>query len=71
MPRRANAELRARMRASDNYFPAIEDLADELVLGVDHDGGPLTRHRVNAIADRLGFSLHSVPNLPQSTRSVT
>ena len=69
--RRANADLRARMRASDNYFPAIEDLADELVLGVDHDGGPLTRHRVNAIADRLGFSLHSVPNLPQSTRSVT
>jgi XRE family transcriptional regulator, fatty acid utilization regulator len=69
--RRANADLRARMRASDNYFPAIEDLADELVLSVDHDGGPLTRHRVNAIADRLGFSLHSVPNLPQSTRSVT
>src|SRR5688572_3994655 len=47
--RRANAELRARMRASDNYFPAIEELADGLLLGVDHDGGPLTRHRVNAI----------------------
>ena len=59
------------MRASDNYFPAIEELADDLLLGVDHDGGPLTRHRVNAIADRLGFTLHSVPNLPQSTRSVT
>ncbi len=69
--RRANAELRARMRASDNYFPAIEELADELLIGVDHDGGPLTRHRVNAIADRLGFTLHSVPDLPQSTRSVT
>ena len=69
--RRANADLRARMRASDNYFPAIEELADDLLLGVDHDGGPLTRHRVNAIADRLGFTLHTVPNLPQSTRSVT
>jgi XRE family transcriptional regulator, fatty acid utilization regulator len=69
--RRANADLRAKMRASDNYFPAIEELADGLLLGVDHDGGPLTRHRVNAIADRLGFTLHSVPNLPQSTRSVT
>jgi XRE family transcriptional regulator, fatty acid utilization regulator len=69
--RRANADLRARMRASDNYFPAIEELADDLLIGIDHDGGPLTRHRVNAIADRLGFTLHSVPNLPQSTRSVT
>jgi XRE family transcriptional regulator, fatty acid utilization regulator len=69
--RRANADLRARMRASDNYFPAIEELADDLLRGVDHDGGPLTRHRVNAIADRMGFTLHAVPNLPQSTRSVT
>ncbi|GAA3640645.1 helix-turn-helix domain-containing protein [Microlunatus ginsengisoli] len=69
--RRANGELRARMRASDNYFPAIEELADELLVGVGHDGGPLTRHRVNAIAERLGFSLHSVPDLPPSTRSVT
>jgi predicted transcriptional regulator len=59
------------MRASDNYFPAIEELADDLLVGVDHDGGPLTRHRVNAIAERLGFSLHPVPDLPQSTRSVT
>ena len=69
--RRANADLRARMRASDNYFAAIEELADDLLLRVDHDGGPLTRHRVNEIADRLGFTLHSAPNLPQSTRSVT
>lgn len=69
--RRANADLRARMRACDNYFPAIEELADDLLTGVDHDGGPLTRHRVHAIAERLGFSLHSVPDLPPSTRSVT
>jgi hypothetical protein len=27
------------------------------------DGGRLTRHRVNAIADRVGFTLHSVPQL--------
>ncbi len=69
--RRANAALRTRMRASDNYFPAIEELADDLLLGIDHDGGPLTRHRVNAIADRMGFTLHPVPDLPTSTRSVT
>jgi predicted transcriptional regulator/DNA-binding XRE family transcriptional regulator len=69
--RRANAELRARMRASDNYFPAIERLADELLLATDHDGGPLTKHRVTAIAEHVGFSLHAVTDLPPSTRSVT
>ena len=69
--RRANSELRAKMRASDNYFPAIERLADDLLVGIDHDGAPLTRHRVNAIAERLGFTLLTAPDLPQSTRSVT
>ena len=69
--RRANAELRAKMRASDNYFPAIENLADELLLASEHDGGPLTKHRVSAIAEHLGFTLHAVPDLPASTRSVT
>lgn len=69
--RRANASLRARMRASDNHFPAIEDLADELLRHTDHDGGPLTKHRVTAIAEHLGFTLHAVPDLPASTRSVS
>lgn len=69
--RRANADLRARMRASDNYFPAIEELADELLLATEHDGGPLTKHRVSAIAEHLGFTLVAVPDLPSSTRSVT
>ena len=69
--RRANADLRARMRASDNYFPAIEDLADDLLRHTGHDGGPLTKHRVTAIAEHVGFTLHPVPDLPASTRSVT
>ena len=69
--RRANAELRARMRASDNYFPGIEELADDLLQRTDQDGGPLTKHRVRAIADHVGFTLHTVPDLPPSTRSVT
>ena len=69
--RRANADLRARMRASDNYFPAIESLADELLLATEHDGGPLTKHRVSAIAEHVGFTLMAVPDLPGSTRSVT
>lgn len=69
--RRANSDLRARMRASDNYFPAIEKLADELLLATEHDGGPLTKHRVTAIAEHVGFTLHPVPDLPATTRSVT
>ena len=69
--RRANAALRERMRASDNHFPGIEDLADQLVVGVGHDDGPLTRHKVHAIAGRMGFTLESVTDLPSSTRSVT
>ncbi|HEY5820998.1 MAG TPA: helix-turn-helix domain-containing protein [Propionibacteriaceae bacterium] len=69
--RRANADLRARMRASDNYFPGIEELADELLGHIGHDGGPLTKHRVLAIASHVGFSLHPVPDLPATTRSVT
>ncbi len=69
--RRANADLRARMRASDNYFPGIEEAADDLLRQTEHDGGPLTRHRVTAIAAHVGFTLHAVPDLPTTTRSVT
>ena len=33
--------------------------------------GPVTRHRINAIAEYLGFTLHLVGDVPSSTRSVT
>lgn len=69
--RRANSELRAWMRASDNYFPEIEQLADSLLIKIGHQGGPLTRFGVAGLADVMGFSLLSVPDLPRSTRSVT
>jgi predicted transcriptional regulator len=69
--RRANADLRAVMRASDNHFPAIEELADGLLAQVGDDGAPVTRHRLNAIAAQLGFTVHTVADLPSSTRSVT
>jgi predicted transcriptional regulator/transcriptional regulator with XRE-family HTH domain len=69
--RRANTDLRAVMRASDNHFPAIEELADGLLAKVGDDGAPVTRHRLNAIAGQLGFRVHTVADLPASTRSVT
>jgi predicted transcriptional regulator/DNA-binding XRE family transcriptional regulator len=69
--RRANAELRARMRAQDNYFPELEEHARGLLKAIDHPGGPLSQRATADIAAHLGFSLHYVTDLPHSTRSVT
>ncbi len=35
---------------------------------VDHPGGPLTQRTASDIAAHLGFTLHYVPDLPQTTR---
>ena len=69
--RRANAELRERMRAADNYFPEIEGQAAQLLRAIDHQGGPITRTAVDKLARHVGFSLVHTTGLPQSTRSVT
>ncbi|MFI2754914.1 helix-turn-helix domain-containing protein [Cellulomonas sp. P22] len=69
--RRANAELRATMRAQDNYFPDLEDHARRLLGAIEHPGGPLSQRGTADIAAHLGFTLHHVHDLPHSTRSVT
>ena len=69
--RRANADLRARMRAAHNYFPEIEAAAGELLRAIDHRGGPITRTAVDKLANHLGFTLVHTAALPTSTRSVT
>jgi transcriptional regulator with XRE-family HTH domain len=69
--RRANAELRATMRAQDNYFPELEEHARRLLGAVEHPGGPLSQRGTADIAAHLGFTLHYVHDLPHSTRSVT
>ena len=69
--RRANAELRATMRAQDNYFPDLEAHAATLLTAVGHTGGPLSQRTAAEIAAHLGFTLHHVHDLPHSTRSVT
>ncbi|WP_374107675.1 helix-turn-helix domain-containing protein [Leifsonia poae] len=69
--RRANAELRATMRARDNYFGELEAIAGELLTTVGHSGGPVSQQVVADMADHLGYSLHYVGDLPHSTRSVT
>ncbi|KAA9108492.1 helix-turn-helix domain-containing protein [Microbacterium rhizomatis] len=68
--RRANVALRRLMRTQDNYFPDLETQARGILSAVDHPGGPLTQRTASDIAAHLGFTLHYVPDLPQTTRSV-
>ncbi|MFD6136600.1 helix-turn-helix domain-containing protein [Isoptericola sp. NPDC060257] len=68
--RRANTELRADMRAQDNYFPDLEIVARGLLDDVGHGRGPLPQRAVGELAAHLGFSIHYEPDLPQSTRAV-
>ncbi len=68
--RRANTELRQYMRTQNNYIPQIEEVAQEAVRSVGHTGGALTHRSVGRMAERLGFQLIYVHDLPHSTRSV-
>ena len=68
--RRANVALRKLMRTKSNYFPELEDQARGILTAVSHPGGPLTQRTASDIAAHLGFTLHYVPDLPQTTRSV-
>jgi len=68
--RRANVELRQLMRRQSNYFPELEEEARQILAAVDHPGGPLTQRTASNIAAHLGFTLHYVPDLPQTTRGV-
>ncbi|WP_403020264.1 helix-turn-helix domain-containing protein [Salinibacterium sp. GXW1014] len=69
--RRANTELRHRMREKNNYLPELETLAEDLLRGVGHTTGALTHRSVALMAKKLGFDLIHVDDLPHSTRSVT
>ncbi len=69
--RRANAELRERMRRQDNYFGDIEQVAADLLTATKYQGGPITRTVVDRLAAHLGFRLVHISDLPESTRTVT
>jgi predicted transcriptional regulator/DNA-binding XRE family transcriptional regulator len=68
--RRANVELRHLMRRQSNHFPELEAHAARILEAVGHPGGPLTQRSASDIAAHLGFTIHYVPDLPQTTRSV-
>ncbi|MBO0980132.1 XRE family transcriptional regulator [Microbacterium sp. SD291] len=69
--RRANTELRLRMRAQNNYLFDIEKLAEKQLKAAGHVQGALTHRTVSIMAEKLGFELIYVNDLPHSTRSVT
>ncbi len=69
--RRANTELRLRMRERDNYLPDIEKLAEKQLKAAGHVSGALTHRTVSIMAQQLGFDLLYVSDLPHSARSVT
>ncbi len=69
--RRANTETRRAMRDKNNHLPEIEDLAEESLRQVGHSTGALTHRSVTLLAERLGFELVYVNDLPHSARSVT
>lgn len=69
--RRANAELRAEQRTRGNHFEELETAARELLAAVGHEGGPLSQRVAADLASHLGFTLHYVSDLPDTTRSVT
>jgi XRE family transcriptional regulator, fatty acid utilization regulator len=69
--RRANTELRLRMRESDNHLPDIEKLAEKQLKAAGHTSGALTHRTVSIMASQLGFELIYANDLPHSARSVT
>ncbi|MDO5052393.1 MAG: helix-turn-helix domain-containing protein [Pseudoclavibacter sp.] len=69
--RRANTQLRLRMRERGNWMPEIEDAADELMSRIEPANGGLSHHSVARLARHLGFELIYVDDLPRSTRSIT
>ncbi|MGO3146887.1 MAG: helix-turn-helix domain-containing protein [Leucobacter sp.] len=68
--RRANTELRAGMRVENNYYPDLENTAAQLLDSVGYTNGPVLQQTIAKIAEKLGFTLHYVSDLPHSTRSV-
>lgn len=69
--RRANVELRAEQRKKGNHLDELETIARDLLEAVGHRGGPLSQRIAADLASHLGFTLHYVGDLPETTRSVT
>jgi len=69
--RRANTDLRLRMREKHNHMPELDELAQRLVDESGHIAGAITHRTVATIAQTLGFEIVHVGDLPHNARSVT
>ena len=69
--RRDATAQRLEMQRRNNSLPHIDELAQEQLDAVGHERGSLTHRSVTQMANRLGFELVYVTDLPHSTRSVT
>jgi len=69
--RRANTELRLRMRERNNAIPEIDEIGQRLIDEVGHVSGALTHRTVSRLAERLGLEIVHVSDLPHNARSVT
>ena len=69
--RRDDTAQRLEMQRRNNSLPHIDELAQEQLDAVGHERGSLTHRSVTQMANRLGFELVYVTDLPHSTRSVT
>ncbi|HVL28625.1 MAG TPA: helix-turn-helix domain-containing protein [Acidimicrobiales bacterium] len=69
--RRANASLRAEMRARNNYFPDIEQAAASALAAAGYEGtGAVAERVLTDVVAHFGFTLHRVKDLPASTEAV-
>ena len=70
--RRANTVLRAQMRARDNYYGEIEEVAAAALQAVSYaGGGPISERILLDLAAHFGYRIDRVRDIPRSTRSVT
>ncbi|MBO9578191.1 MAG: helix-turn-helix domain-containing protein [Microbacteriaceae bacterium] len=69
--RRANTDLRLRMRERNNSIPAIDELAQRLVDESGHVTGAITHREVAQMAQSIGLQIVHVDDLPHNARSVT
>lgn len=70
--RRANTIIRRNMRDKGNYLPDLEQVAEHLMGSIGHmHTGAVTHREVAVLAEKLGFTLIFVDDLPPNTRSIT
>lgn len=70
--REANAQLRREMRARNNYFPEIEQVARQALRSVGWAASrALPEGTLLDLATYFGFTIRRVRDLPKQTRSVT